>query len=147
MIRNLTLVISLDNPETLKAILELLKPFQEEVSVSVRDNSNSPMMMAHIGHVEELDRSLLEELKRGAIMICGSSLNRTRLQIQEAGEIFAGNLKELGRSMKIDAIEIIKDQEKHDLTDKKQLQRWGSRQNNNYKSKVPRKFIPRARKR
>ena len=156
MTRNLMLVVSLDNPETLSAILELLEPFQGEISVSVRDNNGSPMMMTHVrhighvGHIEALDRTLLQELKMGTIVICDSGLNRTRLQIQEEAEIFAGNLKELGRSMKIDVCESVvnqKNQEKDDLTSKKQLQRWGSRQTNHYKSKVPRKFTPRTRKR
>lgn len=150
MIRNLTLVVSLNNPETLSAILELLEPFQGEISVSVRDNGDSPMMMAHVGHISlghSLEMALAREQERGIILVCGSNLPPSR---GEMAEMFTDKLKEMNRSLEISKERITteeKDKQQEIIFNKKPQRHWGHKQVNNYKSKVPRKFIVRTRKR
>lgn len=149
MIRNLTLVVSLDNPETLSAILKLLKPFQEEISVSVRDNGDSPIIMAHMGHfshTEVLEMALSREQERGIILVCGGNLHPRH---GEMAEMFTDKLKEMNRSLNISKERIIteeKDQQQEIFFNKQPQKHWGHKQTNNYKSKVPRKFIPRIKK-
>lgn len=149
MLRNLTLIISLDNPETLNAILKLLEPFQEEISVSVRDRE-SPMMMAHVEHLSighSLEMALAREHERGIILVCGSDFPPRR---GEMAEMFTDKLKEMNRSLDISKERIITeeaDKQQEIFFNKQPQKHWRTKQTNNYKSKVTRKFIPRARKR
>lgn len=150
MIKNLTLIISLDNPETLSSILQLLEPFQEEISISVRDRCASPMMMAHIGHINighSLEMALSREQDRGIILVCGSNLPPKR---GDMAEMFTDKLKEMNRSLNVIQEQIVveeKKQQQEIFFNKQQQRHLGHKQINNYKSKVPRKFIPRTRKR
>jgi hypothetical protein len=153
MIRNLTLVVSLDNPETLSAILKLLEPFQEEISVSVRDNDNGPMMAAHIGHIghishtEVLEMALSRESERGIILVCGGNYPPRR---DEMAEIFTDKLKELNQSLNISKERIVieeKNKQQEIFFNKQPQKHWRPKQVNNYKSKVTKKFIPRTKKR
>ncbi|MFZ2310302.1 MAG: hypothetical protein WAW11_02050 [Patescibacteria group bacterium] len=148
--KNLTLVISLDNPETLEAILQLIEPFREEISVSIRDSGASPIMMAHVEHLgigHSLEMALAREQDRGIILVCGGNLPPRR---GEMAEMFTDKLKEINRSIDISKERLIteeKDRQQEVSFNKQPQKHWGSKQTNNYKSKVPRKFINRTRKR
>jgi hypothetical protein len=152
MIRNITLVVSLNNPETLNAILKLLEPFQEEISISVRDNDEHLAIMAHIGHIglsptEELKISLSREPERGIILVRGGDLPPRR---GEMAEMFTDKLKEMNRSLIITKERIVaeeKDKQQEAFFNNNPRQHRRHKQVINYKSKVPKKFIPRTKKR
>ena len=151
MIKNLTIVINLDNPAILDSILKLLEPFQEEISISVRDdNARNPIIMAHIGHIThpgQLEMALLRESERGIIMVCADNFHPPKRG--DLAEMFTDKLKEMSKSIEIMARKISteKEEQKNDtIINQQQLKHWGAKQTSNYQSKkiFKEKFIRRC---
>lgn len=83
MPKKFVLVVSMDNQEILDSIINLLEPFRQEVSISVKDSSNhEPMLMAHM-EIPSLLRRAVSQISDRDIILIGHDFNKPILDTQK----------------------------------------------------------------